>query len=119
MNYTNTMAETNLLEGHFRELTAATSPEYEFPSDVEALYECERIMALPGYKQLPIYEQAEVERRREQILQNWQAGIPVQSDDCNEPHDDRLLRYKFNMLKSLWAQYQGEPLPEYGRVRFS
>ena len=115
MNYTNAMAETNLLEGHFRELAPAASPEYEFSSDVETIYECERIMALPGYKQLPIDEQAEVAYRREQILQNWQHGIPVSSDNVIEPHDDRFLRYKLQALSSLWAEHKGRPLLEYSR----
>jgi hypothetical protein len=116
MNTTNSTAEMNLSEVFFQHLVLAPMPEREFSNDVEAVYECERMMALPGYKQLPLDEQAEVARTREQILQNWQAD---KSNDFSAPEDDRFLRYKFNLVKNLWAQHQGEPLPEYGRVQFS
>jgi hypothetical protein len=113
------MAQMSPPQEHFRRLLLTSPPEHEFPNDVEAVYECERMMSLPAYRQLPLDEQAELAHTREQILRSWQAGAPLASDDFSAPHDDRFLRYKFNMLKSLWAQYKGEPLPENGRARFS
>ena len=118
MNYTNVMAIPNSLEDCFQELARLASPEHEFPGDVEAVYECERIMALPTYKQLPIDQQAEVTHRREQILQSWQAPLSLHNEDSEQSNDDRLLRFKLNRLMSLCSQQKGKPLPEYSEIQF-
>jgi hypothetical protein len=119
MNCTHSIAQINPSEHDFQE-TAFSSPyEREFSNDVETFYECERIMALPGYRQLPLDEQAEVARTRERILQNWQAVVSVQPDDFSAPHDDRLLRHKLNMLRSLGSEYAKEALPNTAGHNFS
>jgi hypothetical protein len=98
---------------HISELVEAIPSEHCFfsDSDVETVYECERIMALPGYRQLPYDQQAEVERQREQIMQMWESGADIHCQDHSEPHDDRFLRHKLNVVKRLWNQHQGMPLP--------
>jgi hypothetical protein len=118
MNYTNVMVKPNSLEDCFQELARLASPEHDFSGDVEAVYECERIMALPGYKQLPIDQQAEVTHRREQILQNWQDPLSLHNDDSEQSNDDRLLRFKLNRLMSLCTKQKGKPLPEYNGTQF-
>jgi hypothetical protein len=119
MNYTHSIVETNFLEEYFQESIQAVPPAYAFPHDVETVYECERLIASPGYRQLPVDQQAEIRHYREQILENWQGEVSVQSNHFTEPHDDRLFRYKSNLLKSLWEEYKGKPLPKNGRLQFS
>jgi hypothetical protein len=112
MDCTNSMSRMNQFARHFQELVPQALCQYESANDVETVYECERMMALPDYKQLPINEQSAIADRRQQILRNWQFGASVPSDDSAEPHDDRLLRHKLNRLQSLWANHEGRPLPE-------
>jgi hypothetical protein len=116
MNCTHSIVEMNFLEKYFQESIQVAPPAYEFQDDVETVYECERLMASAGYRQLPVDQQAEITHSRKQILENWQTGVLVPSDNFTEPHDDRLLRYKFNLLRSLWAEHKGKPLPEYSRM---
>ena len=118
MNHANLTAETDLFARHIAELTHTILPEHDClsDSDVATVYECERIMALPGYRQLPFDQQAEVERQKERILQTWQAGENVPCGGYVEPHDDRFLRHKLQGVQRLWALHHGLPVAVENRM---
>jgi hypothetical protein len=118
MNHPNLTADTGVFARHIAELTRTILSERGLfdDSDVETVYECERIMALPGYRQLPFDQQAEVESQRQQILQTWQDGVNIPGTGYIEPHDDRFLRHKLERVKRLWALHKGMPLAAETRI---